>query len=59
MKEQEHPLITAIQLKKKAIKAGAHPRVIERLQQIIAERAQKSVEIMRKSEYVSNILGKS
>ena len=56
MKEQEHPLITAIRLKKKAIRNKAHPKVIANLERIIAERSKKSMDIMRKSAFVSDIL---
>ncbi len=54
--EQEHPLITAIRLKNKAIRNKAHPTIIANLQRIITERTERSLEIMRKSSYVSKIL---
>lgn len=53
---KEHPLIEAIDLKDKAIREGAHPKVVERLERIINERALHARQILSRSETGRKIL---
>ena len=55
--EEEHPLITAIRLKKKAVKLKAEPLIISNIEKRISILAKQSMKTMRKSDYVSNIIG--
>ena len=51
-----HPLIRAVQLKRKAVRAKAHPNIIKNLEAQIANLAQKSLNILSKSDwFVTNI----
>lgn len=56
MKEKEHPLVVAIKLKQKAKRANAHPKIINRIQRRITEETKKTINIMRKSSFISSIL---
>lgn len=56
MKEQEHPLIVAVALKQKAQKMGAHPKIVARIQARISAIANETMETMRKSKYISEII---
>lgn len=52
----KHPLVRAIELKEKAIRKGADPKIISNLENIVSQEAQKSVSIIGESEYISKVL---
>lgn len=52
----EHIIIKLIKLKEKAIKSKAHKKIISNIQDRISKETKLSLDIMRKSEFISNIL---
>ena len=54
--KEEHPLITVIKLKKKALRVRCHPRILAEIEKTISKRAQESVDILTKSEFGKKLL---
>lgn len=47
--QTKHPLLQAIELRERAIKAKAHPLILKRIERLIGEESKKSLSILKKS----------